>query len=232
MNPLEAVAQGTNFTAYDWVIVFGYMMISVGIGIMASRYVANMGDYVAAGRSLRTALGVATLTGTELGLVTVMYSAQKGFTGGFAAFHIGLAAGVVTFFVGLTGFIVAGLRRAEVLTIPEYFGKRYGPKTRWIAGVILSFGGILNMGMFLKAGSMFVVGVTGMPIQGPALTIVMLVMLTLVLFYTILGGMVSVVIADYVQFVVLSFGLLFATCLAILQARVGQHLYHRDSREG
>ena len=27
------------------------------------------------------------MIGTELGLVTVMYSAQKGFTGGFAAFH-------------------------------------------------------------------------------------------------------------------------------------------------
>ena len=31
------------------------------------------------------------MTGTELGLVTVMYSAQKGFIGGFAAFHIAVA---------------------------------------------------------------------------------------------------------------------------------------------
>ena len=40
-------------------------------------------------------------------------------------------------------------------------------------------------------------------------------LITLVLIYTCLGGMVSVVIADYVQFVVLSFGILLATVLAI-----------------
>ena len=213
MDQLAVLAKETNFGLLDWFIVAGYMSISIGIGLLASRFVANMGDYVAAGRGVRTALGIATLTGTELGLVTVMYSAQKGFTGGFAAFHIGLAAGVVTFFVGLTGFIVAGLRREEVLTIPEFFGKRYGPRTRVLSGIILSFGGILNMGMFLKAGSKFVVGVTGMP--EAHVPIVMLVMLSLVLFYTILGGMVSVVLADYVQFVVLSFGLLLATGIAI-----------------
>ena len=215
MDAFESIAQGTNFSSVDWVIVAVYMTISVGIGLVAQRYVSDMGDYVAAGRGLRTALGIATLTGTELGLVTVMYSAQKGFTGGFAAFHIGLAAGVITLFVGLTGFIIAGLRRQEVLTIPEYFGRRYGRRTRIFGGIVLAFGGILNMGMFLKAGSMFVVGITGMSAEGYALTVVMLVLLALVLFYTILGGMVSVVIADYVQFVVLSFGLLTATLFAI-----------------
>jgi len=40
-------------------------------------------------------------------------------------------------------------------------------------------------------------------------------LLSLVLIYTCLGGMISVVLADYVQFVVLSFGLLLTTVLAI-----------------
>ncbi|NIA16047.1 MAG: hypothetical protein GWP08_18445 [Nitrospiraceae bacterium] len=211
------IFQQTNFGTLDWCIVVAYPLISVVLGIVASRYVADMDDFVVAGRGIRTALGVATLTGTELGLVTVMYSAQKGFTGGFAAFHIGVVAGVVTFFVGMTGFIVAGLRRQEVLTIPEFYGRRYGRKTRILGGFVLAFGGILNMGMFLKAGSIFIVGITGMPSEGPALVIVMLVLLVLVLFYTIMGGMISVVIADYVQFVILSFGLLLATGLAIVK---------------
>ncbi len=214
---LNEIIQQTNFTGIDWAIVLAYPMISVVLGIVASRYVSDMDDFVVAGRGIRTALGVATLTGTEMGLVTVMYSAQKGFTGGFAAFHIGLAAGVVTFFIGLTGFIVAGLRRQEVLTIPEFYGRRYGPKVRLFGGIVLAAGGIFNMGMFLKAGSIFVVGISGMPAEGPALVIVMLVLLILVLFYTILGGMISVVIADYVQFVVLSFGLLAATGIAIVK---------------
>lgn len=216
---LTEILQQTNFSWLDWCIIIIYPMISLGLGIIASRYVSDMDDFVVAGRGVRTALGIATLTGTEMGLVTVMYSAQKGFTGGFAAFHIGLAAGVVTFFVGITGFIVAGLRRQEVLTIPEFYGRRFGRRTQILGGCILAFGGILNMGMFLKAGSIFIVGVTGLPDHSAGLAVVMLVLLGLVLTYTILGGMISVVMADYVQFVVLSFGLLMATGLAI--AKVG-----------
>jgi len=217
MDLLATITQGTNFSTLDWGIILVYPLISVALGIIASRYVADMDDFVVAGRGLRTALGVATITGTELGLVTVMYSAQKGFTGGFAAFHIGIAAGLATLFVGLTGFIVAGLRRQEVLTIPEFYGKRFGPRTRILGGIILAGGGIFNMGMFLRAGSIFIVGITGLPSGSAALTVVMLVLLVLVLFYTVMGGMVSVILADYVQFVVLSFGLLIATALAIIK---------------
>lgn len=215
MYLFATITEATSFGTLDWGIVLVYLLISVVLGIVASRHVVDMSDFVVAGRGIGTALGIATLTGTELGLVTVMYSAQKGFTGGFAAFHIGLAAGIVTFFVGLTGFIVVGLRRAEVLTIPEFYGKRFGPRTRIIGGIVLAVGGILNMGMFLKAGSMFIVGITGMSPDGSAVTIVMLVLLALVVFYTVLGGMVSVILTDYVQFVVLSFGLLAATGVVV-----------------
>ena len=43
----------------------------------------------------------------------------------------------------------------------------------------------------------------------------MAVLLALVLIYTVLGGMISVVITDYIQFVVLSVGLIVATVLAV-----------------
>jgi SSS family solute:Na+ symporter len=207
---LESVGLQSNFTAFDWVIVAAYMFGTVAIGFYVNRYVANMADYVVAGRALRSCLAIATMVGSELGLVTVMYSAQKGFTGGFAAFHIGLVAGVVTLIVGLTGFIVVPLRRMGVMTIPEYYEKRFGRGVRVLGGIILAFAGILNMGLFLKAGTVFVTYLTGMT-SDLELKIVMSVLLGLVLLYTILGGMISVVITDYIQFVVLAFGLL-ATC--------------------
>ena len=241
----EALSE-TNFSAIDWVIVICYPMISVVLGIIAARFVTNMKDFVTAGRSLGTALGVATLTGTELGLITVMYSAQKGFVGGFAAFHIALAAGIVTFIVGASGFLIYRLREMELLTIPEFYERRFGRKTRILGGVMMAFAGILNMGLFLQVGSMFIVGITGLTDQTlpptdqnvllmlpavvvraielwyslglpaiPALTAVMVFLLSLVLVYTCLGGMISVVLADYVQFVVLSVGLLLTTFLAI-----------------
>lgn len=204
----------TNFSVLDWAIVAVYLAGTVAIGLYVKKYIANMADYVVAGRGVRTALGVATLTGTEMGLITVMYSAQKGFTRGFSAFHIAAAAGVVALLVGLTGFIVCKLREMKVLTIPEFYGRRFGRKTRILGGFMLVFGGVLNMGLFLKIGSMFVVGITGME-HGTALAAIMIVLLVLVLLYTVLGGMVSVVITDYVQFVVLSFGTILACILAI-----------------
>ena len=108
----------TNFGTLDWLIVAVYMAATVGVGLYMNRYIRDMGDYIVAGRSLKSRLAVATMIGSELGLVTVMYSAQKGFTGGFAAFHIAVIAGVVTFIVGMTGFIVVPLRRLGVMTIP------------------------------------------------------------------------------------------------------------------
>jgi SSS family solute:Na+ symporter len=205
----------TNFSMLDWGIVVLYLAISLLIGIFVKRYAVSMTSYIGAGRSVGVWLGVATMTGTELGLITVMYSAEKGFSGGFAAFHIAVIAGVATLMVGLTGFVVAPLRDLKVLTIPEYYEKRFDRPTRVMGGAILAFGGILNMGLFLKVGSMFIVAVTGLPPDGMALPIVMTVLLGLVLVYTVLGGMISVIITDYIQFVVLSFGLLFTTGMAI-----------------
>jgi hypothetical protein len=72
------------------------------------------------------------------------------------------------------------------------------------------------MGLFLKAGAIFVAELTGLndPLQ---LKLIMTAMIVLVLVYTILGGMVSVVITDFVQFIVLSIGLMLACLLAVRQ---------------
>ena len=214
-SALTNAASQTNFTPLDWVIVAVYLLLSVGIAFFVKRYAGNMTNFVSAGRAVGTWLGVATLTGTEMGLATVMYNAQKGFTGGFAAFHIGVIAGFVAFLIGVTGFIVVRLREHKVLTIPEYYEKRFGRRTRILGGIMLAFGGLLNMGLFLKLGAVFIVGITGMVPDSGAVNAVMVVLLSLVLIYTVIGGMISVVITDYIQFVILSVGLLVTGWLAI-----------------
>ena len=123
-------------------IVIIYPMISVAIGLYVRKFIKNMRDFVTAGRNLGLWLGIATMTGTELGLITVMYSAQKGFTGGFATFHIALAALIVTFVVGMTGFIVYRLREMKVLTIPEFYEKRFDRKTRILGGIMMVLGAV------------------------------------------------------------------------------------------
>jgi SSS family solute:Na+ symporter len=206
----------SNFGTIDWLIVGVYLLGTVAIGLYANRYIKNMADYVVAGRSLKSCVAVATMLGSEIGLVTVMYTAQKGFTGGFASFHIGVFSGIACLLIGMTGIIVVPLRRTGVMTIAEFYEQRFGRGVRIYGGILLSVAGILNMGVFLKAGGVFVTSLTGMTDPG-LVNVVMTVLLSLVLIYTILGGMVSVVITDYIQFVVLSFGLIFVCLFAVIK---------------
>jgi solute:Na+ symporter, SSS family len=221
----------TNFGGLDWVIVGAFLVGITLAGLWSRRFIRGDASYFVAGRKVRGHLGVASIIATEMGLVTVMYSAQKGFTGGFAAFHIALAAALVALVVGLTGFIVVPLRRTGVMTIPEFYERRFGRGTRILGGAILAFSGILNMGMFLKADSLFVTSVMGLT-SGTALNIAMSVLLGLVLLYTMLGGMISVVVTDYLQFVIMAVVLVGISLLLMAQLGWGEIVRGVETLQG
>ena len=200
----------TNFTTWDWVIVVAYLVASIVIGVWANRYVGNLSDYLVAGRTLRIKLALATMTGTELGLVTVMYSAELGYKQQYASLYLAVYEAAFLLAIGLTGFVVYRLRQTAVLTIPEYYERRYSRGVRVLGGTVMVVSGVLNMGLFLKAGAQFLTAISGL--QDPLhLKLIMTGLLLLVLFYTVLGGMVSVVITDLVQFLVLGVGMLVVT---------------------
>ena len=200
----------TNFTVIDWGIVAVYLSMSLLIGVIANRYVGNLSDYLVAGRTLRLRLALATMTGTELGLVTVMYSSELGFTQQYASLYLSLIEVIGLLIIGLSGLVVYQLRATAVMTIPEYYEQRYSRGVRVVGGVMMVLAGVLNMGLFLKAGSEFLTAVSGLP-DGIYLKWIMTVLLCLVLIYTVLGGMVSVVVTDLVQFLVLGTGMLIVT---------------------
>ena len=115
--------------------------------------------------------------------------------------------------IGLTGFCIKPLRDSGVITIPELFEKQFGPRIRWAAGVVIVLGGLLNMGVFLRIGGEFLVLVAGL--DASYLEIIMTVLLVGVAVYTILGGMLSVLVTDFLQFVVMSVGLIVVTVLIL-----------------
>jgi len=198
-----------NFGTIDWILTVAYLLASVALGIWAKRYVENLAGYMVAGRKVKVSLGIATFVATELGTVTFVYYGELGYVAGFSGFIIGILAMIAYVVVGRTGFIIENLRRLRVMTIPEYYELRYSRKVRLLGGIILFLGGVLNMGIFLKFDGIFLSEVMGF---GPgALAIIMTVMILIVVSYTILGGMFSIVITDFMQFVVLAFGMLVAT---------------------
>ena len=202
-------------TFIDYAIVAIYLIGVFYIGISFRDRSSNFSTFMIAGRKVGLSLGVATMLGTELGLITVMYNAQNGVLNHFSAFHIGFIALVVTLFVGLTGIVVVKLRELRVKSIPEYYEHRFGKNVRVLGALILVLGGILNMGLFLKVGAIFVQGILGIDDSGLILPVIMVVLLVLVLLYTVLGGMISVIITDYIQFIVLSIGLMLSVFFSI-----------------
>ncbi|MBM3474276.1 MAG: sodium:solute symporter family protein [Armatimonadetes bacterium] len=212
MDGLASLSVQSNFGVADWAIVIAFLVASTIAGMWAMRYIRDMDDYVVAGRSVRTYLGVASMIAAELGLVTVMYSAQKGFACGFAAFAIAGLSAIAGLIVGRTGFIVVPLRKMGVMTIPEFYEGRYGKDVRLLGGAILAASGILNMGMFLYADSVFVTNVMGMH-DPDTIKWAMTIILGLVLLYTAVGGMISVVFTDYLQYTIMAIGLLLTSFL-------------------
>ena len=139
----------------DLIIITVYLIGIFSVGYYLKGYVNNFNDFMIANSKMGVALGVASMAGTELGLITVMYNAQKGVSGLFAAFHIGLIAFIVTLAVGLSGFVIVKLRELKVKSIPEFYEIRYSKNVRVWGALFLVFGGILNMGLFLKVGGLF-----------------------------------------------------------------------------
>jgi solute:Na+ symporter, SSS family len=203
----------SNFSSLDAGIVGLYLLGIMIVGIMVRKYVSRVDHFLVAGREMDVYLGVASLAATEFGIVTCMYTAQNGFDKGFAGAIPGVLTFAAMFLVGYTGFCIKPLRDSGVMTIPELFEKKFGSRVRWAAGVVIVLGGLLNMGVFLRTGGEFLVTVTGL--NPGYLEIMMTSLLLGVAVYTILGGMLSVLVTDFVQFILMSIGLLVVTFLIL-----------------
>ncbi len=204
-------------THFNWLldgsIVGLYLLVTMIAGLMMRKYVGKVEHFLVAGREMDVYLGIASLAATEFGIVTCMYTAQNGYEKGFAGATPGLLMAAAMLVVGVTGFCIKPLRDSGVITIPELIAKRFGQRIRWAAGVVIVLGGLLNMGVFLRTGGQFLVQVAGMDVK--YLEIMMTALLVGVAVYTILGGMLSVLVTDFLQFVVMSAGLIAVTILIL-----------------
>lgn len=205
----------TNFNwLLDGSIVGLYLLVTMVAGLMVRKYVGKVEHFLVAGREMDVYLGIASLAATEFGIVTCMYTAQNGYEKGFAGATPGILMAMAMAGVGLTGFVIKPLRDSGVITIPELLEQRFGPRVRWAAGVVIVLGGLLNMGVFLRTGGQFLVLVAGLDVR--YLEIMMTALLVGVAIYTILGGMLSVLVTDFLQFVVMSVGLILVTVLILM----------------
>lgn len=182
-----------------------YLLISIGIGLVAATRVKNTKDYAVAGRHLPLPIVMATVFATWFGAEAVF---------GVSATFVqeGLNGVVADPFGSSMCLIIAGiffstqLYKLNIITLGDFYRMRYNRTVEvlttiaivvsylgWVAAQIKALGLIFNMitngGVSEEAGM----------ILGTAI----------VLTYTTLGGMLSVAILDFVQMIVVISGLLY-----------------------
>jgi SSS family transporter len=182
-----------------------YLVVSIAIGLYAGRNVHDSRDFIVAGRTLPFYVVTATVFATWFGSETVLGIPAKFFEGGLA--HIvedPFGSSMCLVLVGL--FFAARLYRMDLLTIGDYYRKRYNPTIElltslaivasylgWVSAQVVALGLVFNI---LTGG---VVSLQAGIVIGTAVVVL----------YTLWGGMVSVAWTAFVQMIVIVVGILF-----------------------
>jgi SSS family solute:Na+ symporter len=185
--------------------VIGYWAISVAIGLYAARWVHNTKDYAVAGRRLPMYIVTATVFATWFGSETVLgipaTFIKEGFSG-VVADPFGSSLCLVL--VGL--FFARPLYRMNLLTIGDYYRKRFGRSVEMLTTLCIVISYLGWVGAQIKAlGLVFNVVSEGAISQPSG----MVIGASTVLVYTMLGGMFSVAITDFIQMIIIVVGMLY-----------------------
>src|SRR4030088_1740762 len=185
--------------------VITYWVISVGIGLWAAMRVKNTADYAVAGRSLPLYIVTATVFATWFGSETVLgipATFLREGMGGVIADPFGSSLCLIL--VGL--FFARPLYRMRLLTIGDFYRKRYGRPVEMLTTLCIVISYLGWVGAQIKAlGLVFSVVSEGAitPEWG------MVIGASTVLVYTMLGGMFSVAITDFIQMIIIVLGMLY-----------------------
>jgi Na+/proline symporter len=204
----------------DWIIIFSFFLISLIIGIIVSKKAGkNSEEFFVSGRSMPWwLLGVsmvATTFSTDTPNLVADMVRTHGVFGNWLWWAF-LITGMVTV------FIYAKLwRRSNVLTDIEFYELRYSGKNaaflRWFRAIYL--------GVFFNVAIMATVSLAAIKIGGvmfgfsPVKTI--LIASTIVVIYSMLGGLRGVLITDLFQFAIAMFGAVAVAVVAVNLPQVG-----------
>lgn len=205
-----------------------YLIISVAIGLYAARMVHNSADYANAGRSLPLYIVIATVFATWFGSETVLGIPAKFASEGLrGVVEDPFGASLCLIFVGL--FLARKLYRLNLLTIGDYYRFRYNKVVEVIVSlcIVISYLGwvsaqITALGLVFNILSQ---GTISMPMG-------MVMGATIVLMYTLFGGMWSVALTDFFQMTIIVIGLLYITYVVSGLAGGADVVFEHASKEG
>ncbi len=187
-----------------WFVII-YWLISVAIGLYAATRVHNTKDFAVAGRHLPFYMVTATVFATWFGSETVLGIPATFLDEGLHGIVADpFGSSMCLILVGL--FFAAPLYRMNLLTIGDFYKKRYGRGVEvlttlaivisylgWVGAQITALGLVFNVvsaGEISQTAGMWIGSMT-------------------ILVYTIFGGMWAVAITDFLQMIIIVLGMLW-----------------------
>ena len=181
----------------DWLILAVYFFVLIAIGVWASMKRKKEGSLFLAEHSLRWHHIGFSMWGTNVGPSMLIASASAGFTTGIVSGNYAWYAFV---FIALLAYVFAPrYLGADISTLPEFMGLRFGQSTRnilaWytIVTVIISW-----LALTLFAGGVLIRQVFDIPMWASALVLVVISA-----FFTMLGGLKAVAYTNVYQMILL-----------------------------
>lgn len=191
------------------IVTLGYILILTAIIIYKSTTVKSEEDFVVAGRSVPVYLLVGTLVTTWIGSGSLFGTAGLTFQVGFSElwFSLGAWIGILAVY-----FIAARVRRISQYTLTDILEKRYAPLARLLGTITIMVAYLIIAGYQFKGGGRFLSILTegGITVeQGTLITFLIIIA------FTALAGMVSIVSIDIFNGIIMIVGICIAVPVAI-----------------
>ena len=196
-------------------MVLIFVGVAVGVGIYCRKHTKSVDGFILGGRNVGPWLS-AFAFGTSYfsAVIFVGYAGQFGWKYGLAATWIGIGNAVLG---SLLAWWVLGPRTREVThrlgaaTMPEFFGKRYRSKGLRIASAAIIFVFLIPYTASVYNGLSRLFGMAfGLPYE-----VCVIGMAVVTCIYVVLGGYMATVMNDFIQGIVMLFGIV-AVIVAVI----------------
>jgi sodium/pantothenate symporter len=190
------------------------MILYLVIGALISKSVKNADDFYVAGRNAPTLLITGSLVASFIGVGLFMGDVGEAYSGFFAPIIVAVGVLSVGYIVGSV-FFGRYLRRSNVTTIPEYFGKRFdSPALKLLATITGIFIMLVYSLSCVQGVGTLMHSVTGLDYN----TCVVLVVIVFTLI-TMFSGAKGVLVTDTIMFSVFSIATIVG--VAVIAHKVG-----------
>jgi SSS family solute:Na+ symporter len=209
--PLVTVMADTIIDAgpVDYLIVFLYFAVVLGIGLLARRQVSDSLDFFLSGRSLPAWVTGLAFISANLGAVEIMGMSANGAQFGLPAVHY-FWVGAIPAMLFLGVVMMPFYYGSKVRSVPEFMRRRFGTGAHLVNSISFAVAQLLIAGVNLYLLGSIIHALLGWP-----LWVALIVAAAIVLSYITLGGLSAAIYNEVLQFFVIVASLLPLTLIGL-----------------